>query len=871
MGLDRSIWREAEIANVPYSGVAEIQPETRLPDDYQHIQASPGSFGAGIAQGVEAIGQGATKAGAFYGQAAADDASNQLQEQYTRILYGDPNASPGPDGQPDLGYLGLKGRNAMEARPGVERQLDDAARALKQNLSTPESQLQFDNFSRRYRSIVAEKIGSHADQQSMQWYTEVNGKTAEVNAAHIANAPDDEKIYEASRLEIVGALMRNAQMQGAKAGDPVMTAAVQAGMQTALKTRVQAMGTTNPAGALDFLNNHRSDAGAGYEQLANELRARADQQIGTTFGTQAFSTAPRAGAPLARYPSGEVRAGTSVDAAAPRLMAKLSTDLGVTRDQAAGMVGWMAGESMLRSSSVNQGGLGGRDTGLAQWVGPRKQALFQFASARGLDPMSEDAQTQFLEQELCSPAYAGALARIRAAPTVDAANRAFGDFYEGATGVPAPRYQAHLDWAHYVSTLGTAQSLGVLAPGVPETPIVNAQTVTPISTGTATPQTSIPPTPAALTTAPPSVITGPQQQRAATFQQIDAAVANGQITPQQAQYAYVAAERASQRQAIEEGATAKARKDASDHAMDGYVKRLLTNDTAGIVDQIANDPSLTPEVKWSLGKAAEAQADEGAIGAAKKYGSGFWDGYKRILAPADDSSRISDPAQILRQAGPSGTLTMEGAEKLIQVMRASQRSVDDQAVNTAKVGFLNYAKGILSFEQDLGPLKIRDPKGEALFNAQLIPKYEAAFDKWIKDGKDPWAANGPLSQEYVDKMLKGMRPKAQMDADRMAATGEDAATAPTTAQAVPPAPTGIDANGWAAMFRNMPQTEAGAPYPAANWAQVLQVLKSDPSPKVMDYFNKHFSAAGYNAQEVLDRLNGKPEHAASQPAGAYHK
>lgn len=52
--------------------------------------------------------------------------------------------------------------------------------------------------------------------------------------------------------------------------------------------------------------------------------------------------------------------------------------------------------------------------GLAQWLGPRKAALYAYAAAHNLDPKSIDAQVGFLEQELRGP-YAGVLRQMNAA------------------------------------------------------------------------------------------------------------------------------------------------------------------------------------------------------------------------------------------------------------------------------------------------------------------------------------------------------------------------------------------------------------------------------------------------------------------------
>src|ERR1700691_113948 len=163
-----------------HEGVPDVTPREQAPDDYQREQATPEEFGGLIAQGAEKAGAGALGTAKFFGQVAADNASNEFQDRATKVLYGDPNKQTiGPDGQPqpDLGYLGLKGRAALDARPQVEKQFDDLTKEIRTGLQTPDQQLQFDDFTRRYRNILTESIGRHADEQANQWYGQVNAST----------------------------------------------------------------------------------------------------------------------------------------------------------------------------------------------------------------------------------------------------------------------------------------------------------------------------------------------------------------------------------------------------------------------------------------------------------------------------------------------------------------------------------------------------------------------------------------------------------------------------------------------------------------------------------------------------------------------
>jgi len=125
---------------------------------------------------------------------------------------------------------------------------------------------------------------------------------------------------------------------------------------------------------------------------------------------------------------------------APTVMQRLMTDLSLTKDQAAGVVGNLGHESggFLLYSEINGGGVG-----WAQWTGPRRKSFENWAEANGLDPKSDDANYGYLVHELTGE-YAGALDAVRAAPSVKDAMLAFEETFERA-GVKA--YGSRLRYA----------------------------------------------------------------------------------------------------------------------------------------------------------------------------------------------------------------------------------------------------------------------------------------------------------------------------------------------------------------------------------------------------------------------------------------
>lgn len=346
-----------------------------------------------------------------------------------------------------------------------------------------------------------------------------------------------------------------------------------------------------------------------------------------------------------------------------------------------------------------------------------------------------------------------------------------------------------------------------------------------------------------------------EQARASAYQHI---LDDDSLSPEAKQHALSYVQHQIAAQQVAEAATEKAKKDKDETASQGYVTRILNGKAgANIIHEIASDPNLQPHTKTFLSDAAEKWAGGDASKATREYGKGFWDTYKRIALPTDDPNRISDTTELLKRAGPGGDLTLSGVAKLTEEMNAVHKSVDGQAVTTAKAGLLSYAKGQLSFEQDTGPVKIRDPKGEALFNAQFIPKFEAAFDAHLKAGKNPWDF---LNQENVDKLLKGMRPKAQMDMDRLSAvgeaTGEGGKPLPQTAPAV--APTGVDPKAWGEVSARPPVLGNG-PANVAGWQAMLGKLAAAPTLESAEAFDrsKIGQASTIKGAQLIQMLTGK--------------
>jgi hypothetical protein len=137
---------------------------------------------------------------------------------------------------------------------------------------------------------------------------------------------------------------------------------------------------------------------------------------------------------------GDANPTATFNSLAPRIGADLQRDFGITRDQAAGVLGNLGHESNglaeLQERNPVGGGRGG--TGWGMWTGPRRAQFEQYVQANGLDPSSYEANYGFLKQELqgnrqlAGSTGTGTIEAVRAATSPLEAMRAFERGFEGA-------------------------------------------------------------------------------------------------------------------------------------------------------------------------------------------------------------------------------------------------------------------------------------------------------------------------------------------------------------------------------------------------------------------------------------------------------
>lgn len=238
------------------------------------------TFGAARARGLEQAGEGLQRMGRFFNEAAADNASNNYEEQVNKLLHGDPTKK-GPDGQPDTGYFGLKGRAALDAREGIVKQMDELLTNTRNGLPAPDSQLRFNSFSRRFRAITNARVGEYADTQSKVWMNSVYNATAKNQIEKISREADNDESFMHSTADLIDARVKQAQLQGG--GPELLKQAVEGAQQEALTARLNIISAQDPARAMRMLEANKDVAGSRYDDLYNRFRVRADQQVGTEY------------------------------------------------------------------------------------------------------------------------------------------------------------------------------------------------------------------------------------------------------------------------------------------------------------------------------------------------------------------------------------------------------------------------------------------------------------------------------------------------------------------------------------------------------------------------------------------------------------
>jgi hypothetical protein len=839
------------MARVPYSGTPTVEPNAAPPSDYQNINPTPGAFGGVVAgteqragqevqQGAGDLAQDAILQQTRFNDHVVTDNVNQLQTRAEALTFGnrsDPNAPPG--------LYTLKGADALRAGPQVAQQIDDVRDQIMGNLQNDAQKLAFQQQTVRYLQYKRAEIESHITQETNKYGTAA--ETAGIAAAGtmagnawnsdsvLANSLQDASLH-ADKLTLLGyghppdpatatpeeiANFNNLTVKGQQAARTHV-------VQQAVYGAMAGDPTNGPTRAAQIVQKFGGLIDpVEREMLTRQTKDGADNAAvaaGINNVTRSGGTPIQPGTPASLNADTTARAQLVHDAAVGQ---------GASDDEAWGWAANAVHES--GATTAPKPGDGGISHGMFQ-LNKDQLAKYQ-ATHNGHLPEQDDLATQLQ------------FARSQAAPSLSGAVGPDGYAAAISTNFEVPAGGQ----GEAANRAATAISLSGNAGGAPPRPA--GQQPGQQQPGTAAPSSSTH-NPAAY---------GYEQQM------MDNAHAEGQrLFPNNPQRARQVEEGVWQHiqqtnmlQAKMEAETARATKDAQEGVMNNVITTLTTSPDK-FDPAIINNPILSPEQRENLIRFSKEQLAETGHQDIGNFGPGYAQAYKNIFAPEGDPDRINDLNDILKRGAPGGDLTLRGVDTLRSIFLSSHKDPDEAGVHITASSLLNYAKTKLSFEEDTGPVKIRDPKGEAIFNAQFVPKFESAFNAWRKAGKDPMAF---LTQENVDKMMNGMRNPTQMANDRLSATGQLTATdierPGTPIPPVPILPAGqdgipappIDSAAWHdAMTGPLPIAENGQPYTHTAWATYLTKLMQNPDEKTVRYFDQHFGVQGYSGAAIVQQL-----------------
>lgn len=202
----------------------------------------------------------------------------------------------------------------------------------------------------------------------------------------------------------------------------------------------------------------------------------------------------------------------------------------------------------------------------------------------------------------------------------------------------------------------------------------------------------------------------------------------------------------------------------SDQHENDILKQIYTSPEKVTAMDIVNNDGLTREAKERLTTLVRTLDKTDKAGAT--YGKDFYTLFQRIHAPADDPTRITDPAELYKHVGPDGGLTVTGMEKLRGEI-AGKRTPEGEAEGLMKKQFFANAKGSISGTNE--GLHIKDPKGDELylrFMAQALAQYDAGK----KEGKSASQLLSPDSPDYIGKGITTFkRPMSEWFSDTIGA------------------------------------------------------------------------------------------------------
>lgn len=289
------------MAQDPYNPVASVEPNAAPPDDFQHIQATPASFGGDIATGVQKAGAGAVDLSKFWGKVQSQDASNNAEKEASDLLT-----------QTKM----LQGQDALDAQPKVLASLDAIRQKYRDQLTSPESQSQYDGTTTPFfNRFIRGSLDTHFVDQGKTVASKINNDSYS-NALNMATAagsggssdPNDKTFWmkdvEVARAKAFMSIKTDAVQKGLW-GSPEAQAAAEQKANLIYGAAIEARAMTSPDDAWKAIQSPKVKAqlGADYDKTFKSVEAavnkayvsRADAMaVDNPSGVEAFVRANEA-------------------------------------------------------------------------------------------------------------------------------------------------------------------------------------------------------------------------------------------------------------------------------------------------------------------------------------------------------------------------------------------------------------------------------------------------------------------------------------------------------------------------------------------------------------------------------------------------
>ncbi len=833
---------------VPYSPVSDVPVAATPPEDYQRIQSSPAEFGGLIAGAAQHLGAEAEQAGnnlaqiaeirqQRFNQIAGDDAMNKFMEQGDALTYGNPNDPTAPKG-----LYSLKGAEALRAGPEVTGKITQLRDQIKSGLQNDAQRLQFDEQSRRYYQYKSAEISRHLDEQANVYGAATTEAGIAVAASQAGNTWNSDDALMHNLADAQQFADKNVGLHYGANPDPAIVQQSQIAARTrVVKSAVEgAMASdpnTGPARAAQIVQKFGGLIDPGVrEQLTRATKDYTDQ-ISLTGQVQGYLSGS---APTARpTPSAGGATLMSDEGGAPpavKVAIKGNEGSGPTQVSVNGASGeWQVTPGFFQQYA-KPGETYSNETDRAA------------VAQRGLD----DKWKLYGDPSRVAVAYFS------------------GDGNVAPPGSATPWVADKRDGngtlvSTYVRNFQTRlQQAGYEAPAAPQ--------------GEAGPiqMASVAGMPAP---APAIVQHSPEGVDRLSRLYLNAPTTAQQLYPNNPvmQQKFVQAARQNINELMllqnrDEAERQKQRRDAQEQATGDAITAIRKDPTkfdGSVLDarDTAGGYVLDPAQRENLIEFWNRQLTESGHESTAKYGPGFLSVYRGFYAEPGDPTQVNSLNDIVKH-GAMGDLSPLGVDYLSRRWRETRQSPDAEAISRTETAMLNHVHNNALFpEINNGITIIKNREGEDWFNASFVPRFEsglaAAKNSSTRPGheQDVW---NYLSRENVDKMWQSERTQRQIDKEKMEATGlaPDEATIEKPGTPIPPAPQGLNAGEWSHIM-TLPPTVKGVSYSHQAWATVLQRLAANPVQGVKD-FNERFGAAGYDGQQILERLK-KPE---SAPANA---